>query len=507
MNRVCCTLLSVFACPFSVAWSQTTIHVPADQPSIQLAIQAAQNGDTVEVAAGTYVEQIDFLGKAIVVRSSGGAAATVIDSQGMQGWTDYPGGTVVRFLNGEMASSVLEGFTITGGQTYGGSGGNTGVYCSGASPLIRDCIITGNSGGYGGGVLGDPILERCQIIGNTAQPYGPGGGIVGAPTVIECVISNNSSGYYGGGIYATAPCVIIDSVIDSNSAGNGVDGYSGGGVIGPATIISTQITRNTAHYYLDGRGVYQIGTGVDGVRALINCTIADNHIGNPQTVDTGGAIKGGPIIQNCIIWGNDHQPFADFTVPTVDYSIVTGGWGGTGNLALDPLFRDAANGDYFLQLGSPAIDAGDPTSPLDPDGTGADMGSLFFPQYPATVALRNGSGVNPVCFSTQDLPIVGSTLDLDVDATAHGLPAVLTLIVFTFGPASTPIGTAFGEVLVDTTASLLGTSLAAVAGGQSLHQVAVPGDYANGGLVVAAQAVVLGGGVGLCNALDLTIGL
>jgi len=58
-----------------------TIHVPADQPTIQAAIDAANNGDTVLVSSGTYKENIDFHGKAITLVSQNGPAATIIDGQ------------------------------------------------------------------------------------------------------------------------------------------------------------------------------------------------------------------------------------------------------------------------------------------------------------------------------------------------------------------------------------------------------------------------------------------
>jgi len=57
-----------------------TIHVPADYATIQGAIDAAVNGDIVLVAPGTYVENLDFLGKAITVQSSDGAEVTVVDA-------------------------------------------------------------------------------------------------------------------------------------------------------------------------------------------------------------------------------------------------------------------------------------------------------------------------------------------------------------------------------------------------------------------------------------------
>src|SRR5882724_7229733 len=55
------------------------IHVPADQRTIQAAINVANNGDTVLVSDGTYVENINFNGKAITVTSVNGASKTTID--------------------------------------------------------------------------------------------------------------------------------------------------------------------------------------------------------------------------------------------------------------------------------------------------------------------------------------------------------------------------------------------------------------------------------------------
>ncbi|MBT8486771.1 MAG: hypothetical protein KJO43_14415, partial [Phycisphaerae bacterium] len=58
------------------------IHVPDDFPTIQAAIDAAVDGDQVLVSPGTYLEQIDLLGKAIRVEGVDGAAVTTIDAEG-----------------------------------------------------------------------------------------------------------------------------------------------------------------------------------------------------------------------------------------------------------------------------------------------------------------------------------------------------------------------------------------------------------------------------------------
>ncbi|MEQ1895606.1 MAG: hypothetical protein ABL998_23960, partial [Planctomycetota bacterium] len=84
--------------------AQTTIHVPADHPTIQAAIVAALDGDTVLVAPGTYVEELDYLGKAITVASESGASATILSNVN----------SAVSFVNGEGPGSTLRGFTVTG---------------------------------------------------------------------------------------------------------------------------------------------------------------------------------------------------------------------------------------------------------------------------------------------------------------------------------------------------------------------------------------------------------
>ncbi|MEM7310267.1 MAG: hypothetical protein AAF682_26565 [Planctomycetota bacterium] len=487
--------------------AQATLLVPQDHPTIQGAITAAVDGDTVLVSSGTYVEQLDLLGKAITLRSAAGAATTTIDSQGLADWLDYPLGPVIRMVSGEGPSTVVEGFTITGGQTgASGTSGHAGVFCVGLSPTVRDCVITGNSGGDGGAVHGDATLERCFLTDNDAMPYGRGGAVFGAPTMIDCVVTGNRSGDRGGGIYATAPCTILRTVIDSNIGGNGADGYTGGGVFGPATLIECQITRNTAYHYLSGGPPDEIGTAVDGAAALLSCTIAGNRIGNPIAgfEDVAGAVQGSPVIENTILWDNQGGAFADFAAPVVSWSLVEGGWPGTGVISGDPLFVDPDSGVFELGLGSPAIDAGNPASPLDPDGTVADLGSLPFTQVAGSATPRFGSGVNPACYTTGVAPALGQVWSADVDVTQHGFSVGLTVVLATAQPVTLP--TAFGELLIDPALPVLLNSTAAPTGTSATHAIPFPPDLAFVGVTVPTQAVVLGAAIGLCNALDLTLG-
>ena len=97
----------------SVAAQAGIINVPTDQPTIQAGIDAASDGDEVVVAPDTYNELINFNGKAITLRSSDGADVTTIDGTGLFD-------SVVKCISGEGVDTVLEGFTITGGQAFDG---------------------------------------------------------------------------------------------------------------------------------------------------------------------------------------------------------------------------------------------------------------------------------------------------------------------------------------------------------------------------------------------------
>lgn len=136
----------------------------ADNPydSIQEAIEVAQPGATIIVAAGTYVETLDFLGKPLTVISEDADVSPVIDA-------NYQG-PVASFVNGEQDDSVLQGFVLTHGlHELGG-----GIYC----------------------VAGNPTIANCSIVGNWTT--GPAGTtlycIDGSLNLIDCVVEDNHIG-------------------------------------------------------------------------------------------------------------------------------------------------------------------------------------------------------------------------------------------------------------------------------------------------------------------------
>ena len=195
----------------------STINVPSDQPTIQDGINAAVNGDTVLVAPGTYTENVNFNGKAIVVRSSGGPKITIIDG-GSQG-------AVVTFSSGETNGSVLSGFTLQ-------HGSSSGVYMNFASPVVMDNIIANNRAEFGGGMsIGGPSTAqvlRNTFIGNVASA---GGGAIelfaaGSVRIENNLFTKNNGGGQGGAVYMVneADELIVQNVMYDDVAfvGHGV---------------------------------------------------------------------------------------------------------------------------------------------------------------------------------------------------------------------------------------------------------------------------------------------
>ena len=219
-----------------------TINIPDDYPTIQAGINASVNGDTVLVAPGTYTENINFSGKAIVLLSSGGRDATSITSASS-------GTVVVTFSSSEDTTSILDGFTIDGLST------SRGVYCVGAGPIIKNCeikfcvfnddgpgiycensaakirynLIHNNQTGVsatGGGICvkgsGEVEISYNSIYSNTNYG-GPGIGCPGASNIkiaYNLIRDNFGGSPQSGGIYISGSnCEIINNTIIGNSKG------------------------------------------------------------------------------------------------------------------------------------------------------------------------------------------------------------------------------------------------------------------------------------------------
>ena len=233
------------------AVSAGTLHVPAEHPTIQGAIDAAKAGDRVLVAAGTYREAIDFKGKAITVESADTAATTLIDAS-------YLDASVVRFVSGEDRSSVLDGFTLTGGagdSSFHGAEASIGgrMVVMAATPTIRNCTFRGNSVTYNGGGMylgngADVLVERCRFVNNSAEKGGAVFCLSSTPTFGNVVFESNGARYAGGAIYNAnqSPAIIRDCTFTLNLAT-----YNGGAIYNydsTPTISSCTFFNNAATY-------------------------------------------------------------------------------------------------------------------------------------------------------------------------------------------------------------------------------------------------------------------
>jgi len=351
----------------SVATMPASIRVPSGG-RIQQALDAARDGDVVEVVAGTYTGtgnwDLDFRGKQITLRSVDGPRGTIIRcDEGHRGF---------YFHQGETAGSVLSGFTIRGGRIHGASNPGGGIYCEYSSPTLLNCVIEDCSAELGGGigcVGGEPTIGSCTITDCLASSFGAGLYLLDSRAVVAgCTLSDNlaSGSVRGGGAYCSGDTAEV-------------------------TFRNCLVTGNYANA---GAGILVVSDGYGwGSRCrveIVNCTIARNRLtaaygGSAGGVDAGNADV---TIVNSIVWGNDGAGVAPSYGIDVRYSDIQGGYSGQGNLAGDPRFTSAS--DYHLGTLSPCIDAGDPgfsaAAEPAPNGSRINMGV-----YGGTTAARQST--------------------------------------------------------------------------------------------------------------------
>jgi hypothetical protein len=367
---------------------------------IQDAIDAAVDGDIVEIQSGIYTGpgnyNLDPDGKGVTIRSTNpnepnSIANTIIDPNGA--------GRGFYFHNGEDANCIITGLTFRNGYTdlHGAN-----IYCYNSDPVIDNCIITsGYAANSGGGLhchFSDPKISNCTITGNRAGFYG--GGVscfYSNPDLVGCTISSNNVPLEGGG---------LDLVLSS------------------VTFFNCIITNNTATSS-GGMNCYS-----PSELTLVNCTLTRN-----RATDTGGALfcqDGSSVaIRNSMLWANEAasgpQVAVDATSSvSINYSDIENGWPeGTGNIDTDPCFASFdPNGDpniwdFHLQSAygrwelnskswvtdsntSLCIDTGDPNS---------DWSEEAWP---------NGKRINMGAYGgTDQASMNGNPADFNIDGSVH----------------------------------------------------------------------------------------
>ncbi len=263
--------------------------------TIQAAIDASAEGDTILVAPGTYAP-IATDNKTITIKSVAGTTSTIIDGGNSQPCA------ILGNAAGDRAT-VLDGFTICKGYTSNRHG--AGVYRG----TIKNCYV-----------------HSCT---NTFRIFDSEGGGAYGTLVEDCVFENNCA-THGAGLFEGVAC---RSVFRNNYA------YDDGGAMDHSSAYDCLIVDNYANNW-GGSGAGAAGCFTTNY----NCTVVNNH------ADSGGIFSGQSVLVNCIVADNDGTlAYEDSEQHTsmINCYVDT------------PGFVDADNGDYRLAAGSLCIDAGD----------------------------------------------------------------------------------------------------------------------------------------------------
>jgi outer membrane protein assembly factor BamB len=343
MKRI---LLILVSCCFVSDCLAAELRVPGEYPSIQQAIDAAQDGDVVIVQTGTYRESIRFRGKAITVRASDSSGwqalrRTTIDGSKVKG-------SCAVFDQGETPESILEGFTLSQGRgsavssETGSFAAGGGVLCVNSSPTIRRCWILACDASYGGGIA---MFGTCQA------------------RIVNCLITYNRASELGG-------AVLIRKEVAPPA----------GMPVRRGSVRSSGTTLSSAGGPSDDAP--EAGSGP----ALINCTITDNETDGthgpwPYRYDAD-CWDARPIIMNTIIHGSDpsllisdlscishccirethlFQGSYESSSAVVDMAEIPNSFGGFPGFVKIPsgLVTSVDYGsEYHLDLASPCINAG-----------------------------------------------------------------------------------------------------------------------------------------------------
>jgi predicted outer membrane repeat protein len=386
MKRILLVVLSVLTLP--VPALAVTYHVAPDGggdfPTIQAALDAATDGDEIELSSGVFSgagnRDLDFQGKVLALRSASGDPATcTLNCEGSEA-APHRG---LRFHSGETSASLVDGITITNGfmagEPLGGAivcesasspsivscvfSGNQGsaVVCTDAcASVFTDCVFVGNAGGEGGAIRCDSsflVINGCRFQENTANWNGGAfHGHASQARFSNCVFVGNTSAISGavhlifGQEYEFTGCRFTE-----NSAGE-----TGALMVFycRATISGCTFERNTASSMSGGA----ISSGKMSYTYLRSCTFwgngapggtlflgeleskLDNCVVAFGTSGPALAANGRVTLSCCDLYGN---PGGDWIGP------LAGQLGAHGNIAQDPLFCEAENGDFTIRADSP----------------------------------------------------------------------------------------------------------------------------------------------------------
>ncbi len=303
-----------------------------------LAIPDLDDGNEIWVAAGTYnpgEAQTDSFLLVGNVGLYGGFTGT----RGIRNWTInktiLSGDIGVTNKNSDNSyhvvtgadNSIIDGFTIADGNANGLNFPNWvggGIYCGdGASPTIKNCVISKNNSIWFGGGL--------YISG-------------GSPTITNCIFKNNRANESGGGAYVGfASAQFTNCVFSENTIVYPSDIIDGGGGMSiwlsslPVIIKNCVFSRNQG---LHGSAIQSMQNSSSNLE-VTNCTFSNNYDLGYGTIYN---YSSNPIITNCILWGTAQEIYNSGSTPDVTYcDIADETYSGEGNIHTDPCFANVAN--------------------------------------------------------------------------------------------------------------------------------------------------------------------
>jgi hypothetical protein len=285
--------------------------------SIQAAINAAPNGETIRVMEGVFTGAVSITNKSLIIRGSG-ASDTVVD-RGPVSVSPAPPAIELN-CTGAFQITITD-VTITGGVPYQGFGGH-GLENNGCTVHLNNAVVMNNGGRGAGGIYNDGIMtvRNSTVINNGARLSGGGISNDGDLTLINSVVSDNVATGKGGGLQNGGTLVVRYSTIANNQAPDG--GGFANAVGGQALFVESVIANNsTTSSTGEGGGLWNVGSMI--LRGTLVIANESGRGGGIYTKAGGSMVLNGSMIMKNSAGPSGGGIYSD-GMTTVTSSLIAG---------------------------------------------------------------------------------------------------------------------------------------------------------------------------------------